>query len=398
MPTWRQGDVLLTTAEAEAQDATSYADEVGVSVAVATNRLEEQGRLLNVVEVLQADYPDTFAGAVITDTPDYVTSIRFVGPVPTAARSIVTNAGVQASYDPSATASAAQLEDASDEATASMAESGNTAAIAADLETGEVSVTIQEDGQPARSVQGIRTRAASHRESSRSSDGVTVNTYYTDDKIAQPQDGNTNGGAPALQSTYAPILECTTGFPVKAGVYGEMLAGHCAPDSLIYRTPAGGFIPFNFRGHSEGPYGDFQWNSTPGNPVSGNFFSKVHELRAVNNMQRVWVQGQFLCHFGRASYYSCSHVARTHVSLVRAQDHKTLYHLVAMNTVSSLGGDSGGPWFVTNSYGNMAVGIHFGWVRYGPPGSPRYSAFSKFSYIGSAFPGIAYVCTGQYCT
>ena len=147
-------------------------------------------------------------------------------------------------------------------------------------------------------------------------------------------------------------LFCTSGFGTKtsSGVRGIATAGHC-PNSL---TDDGHTL--SFRGEHQGSYGDFQWHTGP--DAEGDDFYRGNSSNTEADMQDISgvddpFHGQVLCRNGAANHQQCDDVRKLNVC------HSFYCNLVQMDTDTSEGGDSGGPYFS----GTTAYGI----TRYGQP-------------------------------
>ena len=150
---------------------------------------------------------------------------------------------------------------------------------------------------------------------------------------------------------------CTSGFVVTDGERtGIATAAHC-PDELYYRDPDGSAVILPFILQAGAGYQDVQINlsSEPGAPL---FYSN----RGVDSLRRLvtWRNrdstraGDFVCHFGESSGYSCAEVQLTDYAppgeLCGGPCSPTW---VTVAGPSCTAGDSGGPVFS----GGVAFGI-----------------------------------------
>ena len=161
------------------------------------------------------------------------------------------------------------------------------------------------------------------------------------------------GVDPANGKRYA----CTTGFAVTDGSRtGIVTAAHC-PDELVFQDPEGGTIPLAFAGQWGARTQDVQVNvgATAQQPL---FYAdrRSGALRTLAGARsRLSTRaGEWLCHYGESSGYSCSEVELTNFAppgqLCGGACAPTW---VTVRTPDCRRGDSGGPVFS----GDVAFGI-----------------------------------------
>jgi hypothetical protein len=150
---------------------------------------------------------------------------------------------------------------------------------------------------------------------------------------------------------------CTTGFAVTDGTRtGIATAAHC-PDEVVYQDPDGGTVPLAFAGQWGARTQDVQVNVSPikQEPL---FYADRRQgaLRMVAGMRsRLSTRaGEWLCHYGESSGYSCAEVELTQFAppgeLCAGVCAPTW---VSVRTNDCRRGDSGGPVFS----GDIAFGI-----------------------------------------
>jgi len=150
---------------------------------------------------------------------------------------------------------------------------------------------------------------------------------------------------------------CTTGFAVSDGVQnGIVTAAHC-PDVLTYQDPEGGTIPLQFVGQWGARTQDVQVHVAPGGqrPL---FYADRRQgaLRMLAGARsRLSTRaGEWVCHYGESSGYSCAEVELTQFappgSLCGGACAPTW---ITVRTSDCKSGDSGGPVFL----GDVAFGI-----------------------------------------
>lgn len=135
-------------------------------------------------------------------------------------------------------------------------------------------------------------------------------------------------------------------------------------------------LPFQ-AGH-EGAHGDFQWHHrnilvlTYDDFYAGNATAWEVDRRDVSGVGAP-VVGQSLCKSGYAGFKDCTYVIKVNVC------HFLLCNLVEMDHRTTVGGDSGGPFY----WGNTAYGLMYGW-RYDPVWPYDRDLFSRADRIDDA--------------
>jgi len=150
---------------------------------------------------------------------------------------------------------------------------------------------------------------------------------------------------------------CTTGFAVTDGTRtGIATAAHC-PDEVVYQDPDGGTVPLAFAGQWGARTQDVQINVSP-NKQEPLFYADRRQgaLRTLaGTRSRLSTRaGEWLCHYGESSGYSCAEVELTQFAppgeLCAGACAPTW---VSVRTNDCRRGDSGGPVFS----GDIAFGI-----------------------------------------
>lgn len=158
------------------------------------------------------------------------------------------------------------------------------------------------------------------------------------------------------------LATCTSAFTVyNTGYqYGYATAGHCQSSQPYYWWAGDGPFAATYRGQSTSGYVDLQWHTTTVQAIEPLFHASTTSAREQQS-RGIGQEGQYLCHFGRTTGYSCANVASivykpSNTDLCGyASSCQPVYSLTESNCTSELG-DSGGPWFI----GNAAHGIHSG--------------------------------------
>ena len=159
---------------------------------------------------------------------------------------------------------------------------------------------------------------------------------------------------------------CTSAFAVLDGdTRGMLTAGHCNIITTHWRSRTSAHTGDSFTAtHQDtvwGDDGDSSWYTTS-EWEADDFYISTTQTRDVTGYEvRSNMQGDFVCHFGTSSGFSCGTVVST--------THDPGYDVcgwwlgcdnrwvkVEGSTLKSCGGDSGGPWFQDR----IAYGVHSG--------------------------------------
>lgn len=176
----------------------------------------------------------------------------------------------------------------------------------------------------------------------------------------------------------AAVYLCTAGFTIRlldTTPYrnGLLSAAHC-PNAA--GTPQDSSYTTTFRGQHAGSYGEVQKHSSndpnPKNRVITARTSTSVTTRAVTSYVYP-TTGQAICNYGKTrTNSSCTTVRAVGKAFTADIDGTDIYisRMTQSNGSFTNGGDSGGPWYTSNS----AVGIHFG----------KFDGYSTFSSVGHA--------------
>jgi hypothetical protein len=173
---------------------------------------------------------------------------------------------------------------------------------------------------------------------------------------------------------------CTTGFVVTDGARdGIATAAHC-PDELLYRDAAHDNVPLAFAGQWGLGYQDVQINLSP-EATDPYFYADrdAGSLRAVASWRnRASTRaGDFVCHWGESSHYSCAEVELTDYAppgaLCGGPCEPTWVTVAGPNCIA---GDSGGPVFS----GAIALGIAKG-INRRPDGQCGFYYYMSTDYL-----------------
>lgn len=154
---------------------------------------------------------------------------------------------------------------------------------------------------------------------------------------------------------------CTSAFALIGG--GVLTAGHC-PNVSYAMT--GSAYPLPYVSAHEGSYGDFQRHSSVDTTSNQIRISSAGALRSITSIG-IAALGSSVCNYGFTRTVSnCATIQNTSWCGTTSAG-VNLCRMVLTNGTFTQGGDSGGPWYITNT----ALGIHSGallsngWAIYG---------------------------------
>ena len=337
---------MLSRAEALEQDAGQYAIQHRVEPAEAIRRLRAQQASVAVTDVIAREFADRLAGIAIEHTPDFRIVVLLTGSEPVASR---TSGAVPIVFRTGARATRASAQAALRRHLIELRRRLPGARGAGyDQRTGEVVLLVRRADAARFGISAIRARAEQLG-------GVAVRVEIND--LAE-----TNLGVPGGSRLEGPAPNgrralCTAGFVVTDGQRQAIAsAAHC-PDSLSHRTPANQLQPLPFVGQWGVGYHDLQINGLP-NAAEPLFYSDrgAGTLRRLDSWRnRAGIRaGDFVCHWGENSKYSCGLVQLTDYAPPGALCGGPCTPMwVTVDGPGCAPGDSGGPVFI----GPIAIGI-----------------------------------------
>jgi streptogrisin C len=358
--------VLQSAGEAFAQDGAEYARRHGVSLDEAVRRLHAQEETVAATDAIQAHYAKRLAGIAIEHEPDYRILVSLTGskPVPD---QIVQAAGIAVPivFRTGAPATRARIlkaiEKKADRIRSAVPEARG---MGADPRTGELVVMLSESDK-AYDLPAIAAQIADVA-------GVPARVEL----IERPEANlSVEGGARVVgnDAVTGRRSVCTVGFVVNDGTRsGIVTAAHC-PDVLTYTDPDGQKSELPFVGQWGWSFQDVQVNlAEAGEPLFyADAKKSVARIPAAQRARAGTRAGDFVCHRGERTGYSCGEVELT--------DYAPPGDLcggpcapdwVTVRGADCGGGDSGGPVFS----GDVAFGIMKGatWDRTGKCGFYYY--------------------------
>jgi streptogrisin C len=338
---------VQTQAEAVADDAIQYAAQFHVSPDEALSRLKAQQASVAATDAIARDFANRLAGISVQHAPDYRIIVLLTGSEPVPDR---TTAGVPITFRTGAKATHAQALDALRKHLIDLrADLPNARGAGYDQRTGEVVLLVT--GADARQfgVEAIRARAEQVG-------GVPVRVVIND-LIESNLSVDGGGRVEGISSVTGRRNVCTSGFVVADGTRtGIATAAHC-PDELTYEDRDGNSLPLPFVGQWGLGYQDVQVNLSA-QATEPLFYSNrgAGTLRRLATWRNVASTraGEFVCHYGESSGYSCATVELTDYAppgaLCGGPCSPTW---VTVKGPSCIPGDSGGPVFS----GGVAFGI-----------------------------------------
>lgn len=338
---------MKTQTAALADDAAQYAAQYGVTVDEAGRRLQAQQNSVAATDAIAKEFAPRLAGIWIEHSPEYRIIVLLTGTEPVPDRSA---AGVPIVFRTGARATRAQAVLAMRRHLIDLhAELPGARGAGYDQRTGEVVLLVTAADAQRFGAIAIRSRAEQLS-------GVPVRIVIND---LIEQNMSVDGGAriEGTSSVTGRRNRCTSGFVVTDGTRTAIAtAAHC-PDELTYYDPDGVTTVLPFELQDGLAYRDVQINLAPeaDQPL---FFAD----RGADSLRRVttWRNrdstrpGDFVCHFGESSGYSCAEVELTDYAppgaLCGGPCEPTWVTVRGPNCVP---GDSGGPVFS----GGVAFGI-----------------------------------------
>ena len=346
---------VQTQNEALREDAEQYAAQFGVTPGEALRRLKAQQDSVADTDAISREFADRLAGISIEHAPEFRIVVLLTGSEPVPER---TAAGVPIVFHTGARATHAQAISALRKHLIDLhSDLPNARGAGYDQRTGEVVLLVTRGDAERFGVDAIRTRAEQLS-------GVPVRVVLNDlnESNMSVEGGGRVEGVNTL--THRRNL-CTTAFVVTNGETTAMTtAAHC-PDDLTYVDRDGNTVDLPLIGSWGAAYQDVQINGSPG-VLDPLFYSNrgAGTQRQVVSWRNVASTraGDFLCHYGESSGYSCSTVELTDYAppgeLCAGFCSPTWVTVKGPNCVP---GDSGGPVFS----GEVAFGIAKGVNRAG---------------------------------
>jgi hypothetical protein len=342
-----QTQAVQTQAEALAEDAAQYAAQFQVSPAEALRRLKAQQDSVAATDSIAREFADRLAGISIEHSPTFRIVVLLTGDLAVADRTaagvpIVFRTGAKATHTQALGALRKHLIDL-------RADLPSARGAGYDQHTGEVVLLVTRDDADRLGLAAIRSRAEQVG-------GVPVRVIVNElNESNMSVDGGGRVEGLNLQTNRRNL--CTSAFVVTNGETTALTtAAHC-PDELTYVDRDGSTVSLPMIGSWGAAYRDVQINGSPDSP-DPYFYSNrgAGSLRQVVSWRNAASTraGDFVCHYGESSGYSCATVELTDYAppgdLCGGPCFPTW---VTVKGPSCVAGDSGGPVFS----GEIAFGI-----------------------------------------
>lgn len=337
----------MSHAAALQADAGEYARLFNVSPDEALRRLKAQQASVGATDAIAREYSDRLAGISVEHAPEYRIVVLLTGDEPVAPRTaagvpIVFKTGARATHEQAVAAMQRHLIDIRSDLPGSRG-------AGYDQRTGQVVLLVTPADATRLGVDAIRARAEQVS-------GVPVSVAVNDlDESNMSADGGSR--VEGLNLLTGKRNRCTTAFVVTNGEVNALTtAAHC-PDQLTYLGRDGSKVELPMIGSWGAGYRDVQINGSPDSPEPLFYSDRGDDAgRLVATWRNVASTraGDFVCHYGESTGFSCS--------IVELTDYAPPGDLcggpcspawVTVKGPSCVPGDSGGPVFS----GDVAFGI-----------------------------------------
>jgi hypothetical protein len=336
-----------TRAQALAEDAIQYAGQFRVTPEEALRRLKAQQDSVPATDAIAREFADRLAGIAIEHAPEYRIVVLLTGSEPVPDR---TAAGVPIVFRTGAKATHAQAVAAMRKHLIDLrSELPGARGAGYDQRTGEVVLLVTPADAARFGIDAIRARAEQIG-------GVPVRVVVNQ-LIESNMSVDGGGLVEGLNSITNRLNRCTTGFVVTNGEQNAITtAAHC-PDQLTYIDRDGSSVELPMIGSWGAAYHDVQINGSADSPDPFFYADRgAGSLRKVATWRNAASTraGDFVCHYGESSGYSCAMVELTDYAPPGALCGGPCFPTwITVRGPSCIPGDSGGPVFS----GEVAFGI-----------------------------------------
>jgi hypothetical protein len=338
---------VQTRTEALGEDAVQYAAQFGTTPEEALRRLRAQQESVAATDAISREFAERLAGISIQHSPDYRILVLLTGTQAVPPR---TTSGIPIIFLTGAKATHAEAIDALRKHLIELrSDLPNARGAGYDQRTGEIVLLVTPEDATRFGTDKIRARAEQVG-------GVPVRVVVNE--LNESNMSVIGGGRVEgvnLQTGRRNL--CTTAFVVTNGETNAIsTAAHC-PDELTYIDRDGSSVTLPMIGSWGAAYRDVQLNGSP-NSDQPLFYSNrgagtLRQLVSWRNVASTRA-GDFVCHYGEGSGYSCATVELTDYAppgdLCGGPCSPTWITVKGPNCVP---GDSGGPVFS----GEIAFGI-----------------------------------------
>lgn len=360
------------------------AAQYSVEPDLVSARLRHAQAVRSVVADWESSYPDTFAGSFHADGFAASTTVRFVGSVPASVQAQAANLESLASvgkivFDTTATRTKRELRSSYLRAVSLLEDAGiQEAETTYSLRSQNIEVTLRVDDDVSLPPEYATSDAVKSMLESNGVGSVTLKAItgrlvhtesgvYGGDKVRDVSEGS----------------DCTSAFAVTDGsTDGILTAAHCEDRDLYVAVNGdGGTFSMSYQEGHKGAQGDMAWYSTTGAEGPWIYRNPSTEDDVSGYLRRNWIrEDDYFCFYGIATdAQKCGQVVKEEVSATSGG--VTVGNLVAMDgpNLTSVDGDSGGPWYEGAYESITAVGIHYGAATNGYRlFTPVQSALTRF--------------------
>ena len=344
------GETALSESEAAAVDAQSYADDFGVTLNVALERLAIQEKLGEAIVELSDRESETYAGAWVEHSPEWRMVVRTTasGPSDQTVAEYFSESTIPVTVKRDAPWSYQQTRQ-------------NIQAIEGALEGVVDEYLLYVNPREPKGI-ALSLRIPDDMSDATEEDlgrllpalvaDKSASLGWTDGPILHKAD--VYGGA-STQKRNTNEFWCTLGFSVETsgGTTGLVTSEHCSPDgniNLDYYAPDGTEYEMTYVHGRNDDLGDFAWFTT--GEVEDNRIYAPH-LRSITSYEDDYEglnAGRYVCRYGRVTNRECD--------VVHGRSDQVDNLVIMVNKESDFG-DSGGPWF----HVYRAYGVHVGWIE-----------------------------------
>jgi streptogrisin C len=338
---------VQTQTEALADDAVQYAAQFAVTPEEGLRRLKAQQASVAATDAIAQEFGGRLAGISIEHVPEYRILVLLTGSDPVPDRAA---AGVPITFRTGAKATHAQAVEAMRKHLIDLrTDLPNARGAGYDQRTGEVVLLVTRADAERLGADAIRSRAEQVS-------GVPVRIVINElNESNLSVDGGGRVEGLNLQTNRRNL--CTTAFVVTNGETSAIAtAAHC-PDELTYVDRDGNLVALPMIGSWGAGYQDVQINGSPDSPeplfYSNRGAGTLRRLVSWRNVASTRA-GDFVCHYGESSGYSCATVELTDYAPPGALCGGACSPTwVTVKGPTCVAGDSGGPVFS----GEVAFGI-----------------------------------------
>jgi len=349
----RPHEIIQSPEEAMAQDAAEYARRHNVPLNIAVRRLRAQQDSVGITDELATIFRDRLAGIFIEHEPVFRIVVRLTGSDQVPDRTVTLEGmNIPIVFQTGAPATRDRILAAIEQHQADIRRAVSTPpGMGVDPKNGMLAVLVR-----ARDVEQGDAKRLAENLSVMAGVPVEIRSWNEISRNLEVEGGGRVVGLDGAGSSPRHVV-CTTGFVITDGQhYGISTAAHC-PDTLDYVSQGQSRIALDMIGAWGQRYQDVQIHSVPASPLPIFY---ADPSKGVARPVFTWRNrastrvGDFVCHRGEGSGYSCAEVE--FVDFAPPGDlcaGPCMPVWVAVQGPDCRSGDSGGPVFS----GTIAFGI-----------------------------------------